>query len=105
MVEATIYPNSTLLKTIYGFMISRNIETIEDDYTYNLNDNLTDNEYIDLDIDIRLLYDALEDYTMLNLFNSKRHSYIDYFAFDDTGIVIALGTHDEDTHDYITISF
>ena len=103
MVETIIYPNSTLLKTIYGFMISNNIETIEDDYTYNMDRD--DTEPTDLDIDISFLYNALEDYTMLNLFNSKRHKYIDYFGFDDTGIIIAIRTNDDYTNDYITVSF
>lgn len=82
-------------------MISNDIRIIEEDYLYNMDED----EPTDQDIDISVLYNALEDYTMLNLFNSKRHTYILYFAFDDTGIIIALGTHEEDTLDYITISF
>ena len=100
MAKTTIYPNSTLLKTIYGFMISNNIESIDDDYTYILNDNA-----IDIDIDISFLYNALEAYTMQNLFNPKRHKYIDYFGFDGTGIIIAIRTYDYCTNDYITVSF
>lgn len=102
MANTIIYPNSALLKTIHGFMVSNNIETIEDDYTFNLNDNA---KYIDIDIDISCLYDALKDYTMTNLFNSDQHTYIDYFAFDDNGIIIAIRTKDYDENDYITIPF
>ena len=103
MAETTIKTDSALLKTIYGFMISNDIETIEDDYTYNM--DRSDTEPTDLDVNIKFLYIALEDYTMLNLFKSERHTYIDYFGFDDTGIIIAIRTKDNYTNDYITISF
>lgn len=101
MAKTIKHTNSELLKTIYGFMISNDIRIIEEDYLYNMDED----EPTDKNIDIRVLYDALEDYTMTNLFNSERHTYILYFGFDDTGIVIALGTHVEDTIDYITIAF
>ena len=101
MAKTIRHTNSELLKTIYGFMISNDIRIIEEDYLYNMDED----EPTDKNIDIRVLYDALEDYTMTNLFNSERHTYILYFGFDDTGIVIALGTHEEDTLDYITIAF
>ena len=103
MAKTIKHTNSELLKTIYGFMISNDIRIIEDDYLYNMDRD--DTEPTDLDIDISFLYNALEDYTMLNLFNSKRHTYIDYFGFDDTGIIIAIRTKDNYTNDYITLSF